>query len=566
MSSSPIRFGVFEADLLSGELRRRGAKVKLQEQPFQVLAALLQRPGQVVTRNELQQKIWAADTFVDYERGLNKAINRLRDALGDSTKSPSFIETLPRKGYRFIARVEQKIGSLAVLPFDNLSADPTRDYWADGMTDEVITQLAKLSGLRVISRTSVMCFKGSRMPMREIAWQLGVDAVVEGSVAVAGQKIRIRVQLVNAASEQHLWAESFERELRDIVALHAEIAHEIASQVRTRLMAGNEARLPNARTVKPAAYEAYLKGRFFWNKRTEADLNKSIQYFEQSIALDPDCGLAFAGLADAYVLLGIFGLSPPKDVYPKAKAAAARALQLDETLAEAHTSLADCLKCYDWDWQGAEREYKRALQLNPNYSIAHQWYGQLLMVLQRFEEGINEVERARDLDPLSLPISAFVGFAYMKAKQYGPAIEACRKAIELDPNNPFGHYNLARVLDAQNELQESLAEAKKAASLSRKGLPYLAQLGYAYARIGDSARTGKILDELNELSGKRYVSPLDMAWVYAGLCEKDLAFAWLEKAYQERTARLIDLRDPALEILRTDPRFQDLVQRIGTSA
>jgi TolB-like protein len=483
--SPAVRFGVFEADLQAGELRRSGVKVRLQDQPFQVLSALLEHPGQVVTRDQLQQKIWAADTFVDFDRGLNKAINRLRDALGDSSEKPSFIETLPKRGYRFIARVERNISSVAVLPLENLSGDPNQEYWADGITDELITHVAKIVNLRVISRTSVMRFKRSSKALTEIARELGVDAVVQGSVVVSDRKVRIRAQLIDPSNDRHLWAESYERELGDVVTLQAQVAQAIAGQIRTRLTPEEEARFARGRRVNPEAYDAYLRGRFFWSKRTEAGIEQSFEYFNQAIALDVTCSAAYAGLADSYLMLGIFGVLSPHDFCPKARGAAEKALELDEGLAEAHNSLAAVRHLYDWDWPGAEQEFRRALELDPNCALAHQWYASLLSGLGRHEEALTEVLRARDLDPLSLVINAFVGFIHMRARQYSQAIEASRKAIDLDPTNPFGHWILARSLDAGDQIREALAESEEAVKLSGNRFPYAAHLGYAYARMGD---------------------------------------------------------------------------------
>jgi TolB-like protein/Tfp pilus assembly protein PilF len=561
--SSPIRFGLFEADLHARELRKDGVKVKLQEQPLQVLGVLLEQAGQVVTRDELQRKIWATDTFVDFERGLNKAISRLRDALGDSADSPRFIETLPRRGYRFIARVVRRIDSVAVLPFENLSGDSNQEHWADGMTDELITRIAGISGLRVISRTSIMRFKDRQIALPEIARQLSVDAVIEGSVALTDRKMRIRVKLIDGFSDRHLWADTYERELGDVLTLQGQIAQAIAGQVRAQLAPEEQAILARVRPARPSAYEAYLKGRFFWNKRTEADLNRGLEYFNHAVALDPAYALAHAGLADSYELLGILGLLPPKDAFPKAKSAAETALSLDETLAETHTALAHLRMIYDWDWGSAEHEFNRALQLNANYSIAHLWYGNLLTILRRFEEAIAEVTMARELDPLSLPVNTFVGFVYMRARQYDRAIAACREAIELEPSNPFGHWILARVFDAQNELRESLSESERAATLSGNCLPFTAHLGYAYARTGDRVTAQKIIDDLKRLSQKKYVSPYAVAVIYVGLGETDSAFEWLEKAFADRAARLSELEDPPFDNLRLDPRFQDLVRRVG---
>jgi tetratricopeptide (TPR) repeat protein len=316
--------------------------------------------------------------------------------------------------------------------------------------------------------------------------------------------------------------------------------------------------------VNPEAYEAYLKGRFFWSKRTEGGLEKSFEYFNRAIAMDPTYAAAHVGLADSYMVLAILGLRSPRDVCPKATAAAERALELDETLAEAHKSLAAVRHLYHWDWPGSEQEFRRALELDPNCAIAHQWYAALLSGLRRHEEAVTEALQAHDLDPLSLVINAFVGFIYTRARLYDRAIEACRRAIEFDPNNPFGHWILARSLDADNKIREALAESEEAVRLSGNTFPYAAHLGYAYARIGNRARARTLLREFSERSKTEYVSPYHFALIYTGLGERDLAFEWLEKAYQERTPRLAgELSERIFDGRRSDPRFQDLVRRIG---
>ena len=559
------RFGAFEVDPQAGELRKSGVKVKVQDQPFQVLTALLERPGQLVTRDELRQRVWAAaDTFVDFDRGLNKAMNRLRDVLGDPAENPTFIETVPRRGYRFIARIERRISSIAILPLENLSGDPTREYWADGLTDELITHVAKIVDLRVISRTSAMRFKHSPKSLMEIGRELGVDALVEGSVLLSDRKVRISVQLIDVSADQHLWADSYERELGDVVSLQHQIARVIARQIQSRLTAEQEARVAKGCAVNPEAYDAYLRGRFFWAKRTEEGIEKSFACFKQAIEVAPTYSAAYAGLADSYLMLGIFGTRSPHDFCPKAKVAAEKALELDDALAEAHTSLAGVTSLYDWDWPGAEREYRRALELDPNYAVAHQWYASLLSGLGRHDEALTEVLRARELDPLSLVINAFVGFIHMRARRFDQAIDACAKAIELDPNNPFGRWILARSLDAGDQLREALAQSEQAVTLSGNKHPFTAHLGYASARMGDRRRACDVLDQLRERSKTEYVSPYHFALIYTALDQRDLAFEWLEKAFQERTARLTgELSERVFDPLRSDPRFQELERRIG---
>src|SRR5215472_6021773 len=449
-----LRFGPFEADLHSGELLKSGAKVKLQDQPFQVLAALLERAGQVVTREELRQKVWQADTFVDFERGLNKAINRLRESLGDSAEKPKFIETLPRKGYRFIGPVSRSIRSLAVLPLDNLSGDSNLEHWADGITDEMITHVAKIVDLRVISRTSRRRLKHTQKSTAEIAGELGVDVLLQGSVVVSDQRVRIRAQLVDPFSEQHLWADTYDRELGDVVTLQAQIAEAIARHIRARLTPEGYGRSRPRRTVNPQAYEAYLKGRFFWSNRTTGGLEKAAEYFGRAISIDADYAPAYSGLADTYIMMSLFLFESPHDLFPKAKKLAEKALALDETLAEAHKSLGAVRDLYEWDWTRSEQSFTRALELDPNCAVAHQWYAALLSNVGRYDEAVTQALQARDLDPLSLVINAFVGFMYMRAGQHDCAIHECTMAVELDPNNPFGHWILARSFDAADKTAE----------------------------------------------------------------------------------------------------------------
>jgi TolB-like protein len=374
----PIRFGIFEVDLRAGELRRQGLKVKLQEQPFQILAMLLDRPGEVITREEVQRRLWPANTFVDFDRGLNRAMNRLRVALRDRADSPRFVETLPGRGYRFIALVERpgihtgttpgeppRIESLAVLPLENLSADPAQDYFADGMTDELITAIAKIVSLRVISRTSIMQYKGARKSLALIARELGVDAILEGTVLHSGPRVRITAQLVRARDDRHLWAEKYERDLGDILMLQGEVAKAISDQLQIKLTPQEHCRLSHGHSVLPEAYEAYLQGIFFRNKWTEPSLFKSIELFDEANRLDPTFARGYAGLSQSYCALGILGSLPAVAVYPKAKAAAIKALELDETVAEAHNSLADVRKGFDWDWAAAQPEYKRCGSSEP---------------------------------------------------------------------------------------------------------------------------------------------------------------------------------------------------------
>ena len=605
--SPPIRFGIFEVDPRSGELRKQGVKIKLQDQPHQVLVMLLERPGEVLTREDLQKKLWPADTFVDFDRGLNRAINRLREALGDNADSPRFIETLPRRGYRFIAsvqiavavpgnaafdgsplealephppsvsasnvgrsadsllaaRAQGQIRSLAVLPLQSLSGDPAQEYFVDGMTDELITVVAKISQLRVISRTSAMHYKGANKPLPAIARELGVDAVVEGTVMRSGQKVRITAHLIHAADDRHLWSDQYERDLGDILALQGEVAQAIADRIHITLTQEEHTRLARARRVNPKAYEAYLRGTFFRNKWTEDGLDKSIDFFDTAIALDPDAAQSHAGLAHSYCAIGILGTRPAGDVYPRAKAAARTALALDETVAEAHFSLADVQKGYDWDWTAAEESYTRALALDPSNAVAHTWYADYLCTMSRSAEAIVEAGHARELDPISVDSQSFLGFILYRARRYDEALAACHKAVELDPYCPPAHWFLGLVYEQQGDFRAAIAAFEKAVQCSGNGAPYRALLANALALNGDKAEAMSVLDGLRAQSGKGYVSPLDYAIVFTGLSDCDSAFEWLEKAYHEHTMRILELRQPIFDSLRADPRFQDLLRRIG---
>jgi TolB-like protein/Tfp pilus assembly protein PilF len=570
----PIRFGVFEVDTQSGELLRLGSKVNLQDQPFQALLLLLERPGEVVTREELRKRLWQENTFVDFDRGLNKAINKLRVALRDDAEKPRYIETLPQRGYRFIAPVENlaqvrdrlrpqhapRIDSLAVLPLDNLSGDPAQEYFSDGMTEELICAIARISSLRVISRTSVMQYKGARKSLPAIAKELRVDAVVEGSVARSDQKVRITAQLIYAPEDKHLWSGRYERDLSDVLKLQAEVAQTIASQIHKRLVP-EHTDAGGARQVHPQAHEAYLKGIFFRDKLTPVDLEKSIGLFTQAIDLDPAYAQAYGALSQSYFYLGIFGVGHPREVFPKARANAVKALELDETVAAAHNALAVVNLLYDWDWAGAEAESKRAVELNPGHSVTHAWFAEYMSIRGRHNEAIAEFRGVLELDPISLVNTAWLALILYRARRYDESIAQCQNALQMDPHYPNALWFLALSLEQKGELPEAIAKLEKAVSLS-DGSFYRALLARAYALAGDTTKALNILDELKALSQRRYVSPFDIAVVYVGLGDRTSAFQWLEEAYQQRVFRIIELTMPMFDSLRSDPGWQDLVGRI----
>jgi len=634
-ASAPVRFGVFEVDLQAGELRKHGVRLRVQEQPFQVLAMLLERPGQTVTREELRNRLWTAETFVDFDHGVNKAVNRIRDLLGDSATSPRFVETVPRRGYRFIAEVavvegahiakpEARTGdlvrvkdspvapvsarpspgrlrrwhprtisgvalalasivivvwavqsrvprpapirSLAVLPLENLSGDTSQEYFADGMTDELIATLGQISALRVISRTSVMPYKRARKPLSQIARELNVDAVIEGTVLRFGGQVRITAQLIEARGDTHVWSETYDGDLRDTLTLQNNVARAIAEHIRVNLNPQEQATLKQAKVVDPQAYEAYLKGRYFWNKRTGDDLQKAVEYFSLAIERDPNYAQAYSGLADTYALLGDweYGVLAPREALPQAKAAAVKALQLDNTLAEAHTSLAFCLDVFDWDLASADGEFRRAIELNPGYATAHHWYAWHLSLLGRNNDAIAEMKKAQNLDPVSLIINADLAELLLIAHFTDESIERSRKTIEMDANFPLAHNQLAVAYLQRNRIDEAISELQHAVQLSAGSPTCTANLARAFAVSGRRTEAVKLLGDLEKRSRSSNSNASEIAVVYAALGDNDQAMTWLEKGYEERFNPSVLLR-PGFDPLRADARFQDLERRVGLS-
>jgi len=632
--TSVVRFGAYEVSLQSGEVRKAGLRIRVQQQPMKLLEILLERPGEVVTREELRSRVWADESFGDFDQAVNIAIAKLRSALGDSADNPRFIETLPKRGYRFIAdvsvvdadarpkrsefaagdlpatepgdklqgaglavapkrrlwpalrvivalalvlglpilavwlfrsrgRAPTGIRSLAVLPLDNLSGDASQNYFADGMTDELITDLAQISALRVISRTSVMVYKGARKPLPQIARELNVDAVVEGTVLRSGEQVRITAQLIEASTDKHLWSQSYEGELRDTLALQNRVARTIADQIRITLTPQEQAALKNVKVVNPEAYESYLKGRYFWNKRTANGLKVALAYFNQAIEEDPKYAQAYSGLADTYALLGDweYGVLAPKEAYPRAKAAASKALELDDTLSEAHASLAS-LGMFDWDWQSAGKEFRRAIELNPGYATAHQWYAWNLNLLGRQSDAIAEMRKAESLDPLSLIISADMADVLFVARLYDESIQQSRKTLEMDPNFAVARFELGQVYLEKHMHNEAVAQLQKAVQLSEGNPTFIANLARAYFASGKRSEAVKLLSDLKKRSNPSYSNASEIAVIYASLGDTDQAMNWLEKAYAERFNPGVLLR-PGFDPLRSDSRFQNLVHRIG---
>jgi TolB-like protein/DNA-binding winged helix-turn-helix (wHTH) protein/Flp pilus assembly protein TadD len=647
--SSVVRFGTYEVSFQSGEVRKAGLRIRVQQQPMKLLEILLEHPGEVVTREELRSRVWADESFGDFDQAVNIAIAKLRSALGDSAENPRFIETLPKRGYRFIAdvsvvdadarpkrpesaagdlsateatevkdkgdnnndnnkdklqgtglavapkrrlwltrwvivamtlvlilpilfvfllrsrgRAPAGVRSLAVLPLDNLSGDASQNYFADGMTDELITDLAQISALRVISRTSVMAYKGARKPLPQIARELNVDAVVEGTVLHSGDQVRITAQLIEASTDKHLWSQSYEGEFRDTLALQNRVAREIADQIRINLTPQEQAALKNVRVVNPEAYESYLKGRYFWNKRTADGLKAALAYFNQAIEEDPKYAQAYSGLADTYALLGDwqYAVMTPKEAFPKAKAAAIKALELDSALGEAHNSLAFVLDGFDWDFDSAGKEFRRAIELNPGYATAHHWYAWHLSLLGRYDEAIAEMRKAENLDPLSLIINADLAELLVLAHSYDESIQQSRKTIEMDPNFALAHNQLAQAYLQKHMYDKAVAELQKAVQLSGGSPTSMANLARAYVLSGNRSEAEKLLSDLKKRSNPGHSNASEIAMIYASLGDTDQAMSWLEKGYEERFNPGVLLR-PGFDPLRSDSRFQNLVHRIG---
>jgi TolB-like protein/Tfp pilus assembly protein PilF len=568
-----IHFGVFKADLRAGELRRNGSKVKLQEQPFQILAMLLERPGEIVTREELRARLWSADTFVDFDHGLNSAIRRLRDALGDSAENPSFVETLGRRGYRFIApvasrvlreRQHEPIESVAVLPFANRSADPNTDYLSDGITESLINNLSQISTLRVTARSTVFRYKGKDADPRKVGSDLHVRAVVSGRLLKRGSSLIIQAELMDVATGSQLWGGQYNRQAENVFFLQDDLSREISEKLRLRLTGDEKRRLTKRYTEDAEAYRLYLKGRYHWNKRNPEDLQKAVDYFQQALNRDPVYPLAYAGLADTYAYLSFFHVVPPRQAMPKAKAAAVKALEIDDHLAEAHVSLGYVSFTYDGDWSAAGKHFEQALALNPIYSGAHTFYAFYLNSLGRSEEALAVAKRALDLDPASPAVSHSLAVQLYLARRFDQAIEQAHNTLEMDANFAISYQLLGEVHVSKGLYREGLLALEKFSALSRTSAISRALVGYSHARLGERSAALRIIEELTSASKHSFIPAFLYALVYAGLEDKDQAFGWLEKAYEERFNRLAYLKQDALwDPLRSDPRFIDMLRRLG---
>jgi TolB-like protein/DNA-binding winged helix-turn-helix (wHTH) protein/tetratricopeptide (TPR) repeat protein len=636
-SGRRLRTGLFEIDLSSGEVHKNGHKVPLQEQPFRVLAMLLERPGEVVTREELQARLWPVDTYVGFDEGLNTAIRKLRIAFGDSADNPRFIETLPRRGYRIIAPIKEavvvaadmpqggqenrlrlpdaakprlrRLGwpagvlavavfailggvaylkrshrspniattkrvMLAILPFQNLSNDPAQEYFSDGLTEETITDLGQLSpeDLGVIARTSAMAYKHSDKTVSEIGRDLGVDYILEGSVRREGGKARVSAQLIRVSDQTHLWAQSYDRELHDLLEIQNDLGKTIAGQVQVNLTPQRQIALSKMRTVNPEAYDLYLKGRYYWNERNPAAIKESIGYFQRAITLDPYFALPYVGLADAYNIGNILGVYSAKESRPEAKEAATKALALDPSLAEAHAALGMAKAHYDFDLPGARAEFLKAIELNPNSAYAHLFYSNCyLNPMGRMPEAIAENKKALELDPLSLPINNFMGMTYMYAGDYQNAIQQFQHTIAMDPTFPLAHLYFSFPLLMTGKYEEAIQEQEKSEFLSGASPAEAAaeanRMLQAFRTGGEKGFWQKNLERTLDRQRRESVAPGEVAAACALAGDKDHAFEWLDKAYAEHDGQdIMSLkRDPFFRNLHGDPRFNDLLRRLGVA-
>ncbi len=627
-------FGVFEVEALSGELRRNGLKIKLQQKSFELLLLLIEHAGQVVSREKLRDRLWPADTFVDFDANIKTALNKLRHALGDAAKNPTFIETVPKAGFRFIAPVTAPapLGAtpgfvhsnpvlssdvnyslladhrfwkfaiglgllfagavtaflitrshrahanaqfanahsvLLVLPFENLSGESTQEFFTDGVTDEMITLLGREAPheLTVVARTSAMSYRGTRKPISQIARELGgVDYALEGSVRRSGTHVAINTQLCRVSDQKILWAQTYERELDDLLVLQRDIAERVSYSLLQKLVSSPG--LIQARAVDARAHDAYLMGLYYQeNKRSGEDQLKSLDYYKEAIQRDNTYAPAYAGLAYSYMLAAGWELMKPGDAYPKARLAAERALQLDPNLAEAHMTLATVEHEYDWKWQEAELEFRRALDLNPNSSLVHKGYAEFLMHSGRNGEALDEIQKAVALDPLDLGIRLMKAFIYLFSGEYDKSSRECKALIEADSQFAGAYYLLGGVYEEQGRYDDAVAEFEAARKVSHDSPKMTAELARAYALSGRRQDAYRLISALQKQSKSRYASPYSLAKAYSGLTNKQRAFTLLHQAMVERSSDLMYLRhDPGLENLHDDVRFSEIIQSIGFPA
>jgi TolB-like protein len=570
-SSPTVRFGTFEVDMHAREVRKHGMHVRLEEKPFRILELLLEHPGNVVTRRALCDTLWP-DTHIGYEHSLNTAVNKLREVLGDSAQSPRFVQTIPRRGYRFIAPVHaaEQPGTngvrhmLVVLPFENLSGGADQDYFVDGLTEELIAQLGQLNPARlgVIARTSAFLYKRANKPVTEIGRELGADCVIEGSVRRIGKRVRITVQLIETQRQTHLWAQSYDYKLQDLLDMQHDVARQVGAALKLELLSVGSVGVTE---FDPAAHEAYLRGRFLCGQRSESSLQKAIGLFEDALAIEPNCAHSLSGIADCSMLLCWFGALSPTIAGARASAAALRAIDVDPHMSEAHASLALVKFWFEWDWNAAERAFRRAIELNPSYAMAHLWYGSFLNAMGRLEEARVEQRAAQELDPLSPMIHMNRAGADYFARDYNRCISHLRGLLESTPRFFPALFNLGRTY-LQKGMSRSAVMVFEQICEHTGNRGCLPALGQAYALAGRPDDARRILRELTDNSSDGYIPSTCIAWVYLGLAEADQAFKWLKRGIDERCFWSIFLRiDPVYDSLQGDKRFADLLRRTGLS-
>ena len=649
VSSSVLRFGgKFELDRGAYELRKAGRPLRLARIPMELLLLLLEHPDQLVSREQIAERIWGKDVFLDIDNGINAVVRRIRLVLEDDPEQPRFIQTVVGRGYRFIAPLQEaapspavfpaaeahfpvsnrseqpvdmetdlqrpepdsesgktvpsgvtipgrsrrmiaisavafvfvivaliagrwftrnrgEIESIAVLPFANASGDPNMEYLSDGITESLINSLSQLPRLKVMSGDSVFRYRGKERDAQAAGHELGVGAVLTGRIVQRGGDLWVSTELVDAHDNTHLWGEQYNRKLADLLSVQQEIVQQITDKLMLRLNGEEQTRLTKRYTDNSEAYQLYLKGRYSWNRRPRGLLD-GIKYFEQAIEKDPNYALAYSGLADCYAALATWegGTISPAEAMLKANAAALKAVEFDETLAEAHASLGYIRLHYDWNWPEAEKQFKRAIELNSRYATAHHWYSHYLMTMGQTEASLVESRRALGLDPLDLIVSGHQPWHYYYAHDFGRVIELCHDKLASDPQAFWVHFELGRAYEQKRMFKEAISELTTAATLQKDMTFAIAALGHAFAVSGQSEKAQQLLSNLKKLSNQRYVSSADIAMIYVGLGDNDHAFAWLQKAFLERSWYLVLLRvDPRLDSLRSDPRFQELVSRVG---
>jgi serine/threonine-protein kinase len=554
--SDIFSFGVVLYEMITGQLPFKG------EHPAAIIYSILNETPEPLARYK-RNVPEGLQIIIDkaLEKNRDVRYQNMDDFRADLRKLLKELELTLSKEQSYTKKIQP---SIAVLPFTNLSADKEQEYFCDGMAEEIINALTQLEGLRVVARTSSFSFRGKEIDIREIGRKLNVENLLEGSVRKAGNRVRITAQLINVADGYHLWSDKYDRNIEDIFAIQDEISLAIVDRLKVKLLKEEKAKLVKRFTENQEAYNLYLKGRYFWNRRYEGGLQKGIEFFQQAIEKDPLYALAYVGMADCYILLGHFGWLPPKEAYPRARTAAEKALEIDDKFAEAHTSMGWIRTFYDWDWVGAEEEFKRALNLNPNYATGYEWYAVSLAPMERLDEASILLKRALELDPLSLMISTVVGLGLYWARQYDEALDQYRRTLEMDPNFSLAYLFQGFNFVGKEMWKEAIASLKRFVALSMNSPIGIGHLGLAYALSGQTDEALKMLDELNELSKKRYVSSLYKALIYGGLGKKDQAFEYLDKAYDERESWMATLKTaPFMDSLRSDPRYEVLLKKIG---